>query len=51
MNQTIVYYKIMRHKDDTKNEAIFQTTIELLNVVGFSEISISKIVSLLISKS
>ncbi|QGQ98688.1 TetR/AcrR family transcriptional regulator [Paenibacillus psychroresistens] len=33
----------MRHKDDNKNEAITQATIELLNEVGFSEISMSKI--------
>ncbi|MEI7024078.1 TetR/AcrR family transcriptional regulator [Paenibacillus sp. y28] len=33
----------MRHKDETKSEAIFQATIELLNEIGFSDISISKI--------
>lgn len=33
----------MRHKDDNKSEAITQATIELLNEVGFSEISMSKI--------
>jgi AcrR family transcriptional regulator len=39
----IVYHSAMRHKDDNKNEAIFQATIELLNEVGFSDISMSKI--------
>ncbi|WP_091166152.1 TetR/AcrR family transcriptional regulator [Paenibacillus sp. 1_12] len=33
----------MRHKDDNKNEAIFQATIQLLNEIGFSDISMSKI--------
>lgn len=33
----------MRHKDDSKNEAIFQATMELINEVGFSDISMSKI--------
>jgi len=33
----------MRHKDDNKNEAIFEATIQLLNEIGFSEISMSKI--------
>ncbi|MBW7458104.1 TetR/AcrR family transcriptional regulator [Paenibacillus sepulcri] len=33
----------MRHKDENKNEAIFQATIELLNEIGFSDISMSKI--------
>ncbi|WP_379129522.1 TetR/AcrR family transcriptional regulator [Paenibacillus sp. sgz500958] len=33
----------MRRKDDNKNEAIFEATIGLLNEIGFSEISMSKI--------
>ncbi|MFM9278728.1 TetR/AcrR family transcriptional regulator [Paenibacillus jiagnxiensis] len=39
----IVYYSDMRYKDKNKNEAIFQATIQLLNEIGFSEISMSKI--------
>jgi AcrR family transcriptional regulator len=33
----------MRHKDENKSEAIFQATIQLLNEIGFSDISMSKI--------
>ncbi|WP_409344644.1 TetR/AcrR family transcriptional regulator [Paenibacillus sp. MBLB4367] len=33
----------MRHKDTNKSEAIHQATIELLNEIGFSDISMSKI--------
>jgi AcrR family transcriptional regulator len=33
----------MRNKDENKNEAIFRATIQLLNEVGFAEISMSKI--------
>lgn len=39
----IVYYRAMRHKDENKSEAIFQATLELLNEIGFSETSMSKI--------
>ncbi|RRJ65145.1 TetR/AcrR family transcriptional regulator [Paenibacillus oralis] len=39
----IIYYSGMRYKDKNKNEAIFQATIQLLNEIGFSEISMSKI--------
>jgi AcrR family transcriptional regulator len=39
----IAYYNLMRHKDEQKQEAIFQATIQLLNEVGFSELSMSKI--------
>lgn len=42
-NRMIVHYKSMRHKDENKSEAIFQATIELLNEIGFSDISMSKI--------
>jgi len=34
---------LMRHKDENKSEAIFEATIQLLNEIGFSEISMSKI--------
>ncbi|WP_433775363.1 TetR/AcrR family transcriptional regulator [Bacillus wiedmannii] len=33
----------MRYKDENKQEAIFQATIQLLNEIGFSNISMSKI--------
>jgi len=33
----------MRLKDENKQEAIFQATIQLLNEIGFSDISMSKI--------
>lgn len=33
----------MRHKDEKKSEAIFEATIKLLNEIGFSDISMSKI--------
>ncbi|QSO50973.1 TetR/AcrR family transcriptional regulator [Alicyclobacillus curvatus] len=33
----------MRHKDENKRDAIFRATIELLNQIGFSDISMSKI--------
>ncbi len=39
----IVYFKTMRHKDENKRDAIFRATIELLNQIGFSDISMSKI--------
>ncbi|WP_246354488.1 TetR/AcrR family transcriptional regulator [Paenibacillus phytohabitans] len=39
----IVYYSLMRHKDENKSEAIFQATLELLNEIGFSDTSMSKI--------
>lgn len=38
-----VYYRIMRYKDENKSEAIFKATIQLLNEIGFAEISMSKI--------
>lgn len=41
-----VYYKSMRHKDETKSEAIFQATIHLLNENGFSNVSMSKVAKL-----
>ncbi|MGI8384120.1 TetR/AcrR family transcriptional regulator [Robertmurraya sp. P23] len=33
----------MRHKDENKNQAIFDSTIQLINEVGFADISMSKI--------
>jgi len=39
----IVYYSFMRVKDENKNDAIFNATIDLLNEIGFSDISMSKI--------
>ncbi|WP_445671284.1 TetR/AcrR family transcriptional regulator [Paenibacillus sp. FSL K6-2862] len=33
----------MRNRDDNKVEAIFDATIQLINEIGFSETSISKI--------
>ncbi|MFB7142691.1 TetR/AcrR family transcriptional regulator [Gottfriedia sp. NPDC056225] len=33
----------MRYKDENKNEAIFKATIQLLNEIGFSDISMKKI--------
>lgn len=41
--RTIVYHKTMRRKDENKRDAIFRATIELLNQIGFSDISMSKI--------
>lgn len=38
-----VYYTLMRKRDANKQEAIFQATKELLNEVGFAEVSMSKI--------
>ncbi len=34
---------IMRNKDENKKDAIFEATIELLNEIGFANISMSKI--------
>ncbi|PEL14167.1 TetR family transcriptional regulator [Bacillus sp. AFS017336] len=39
----IIYYLLMRLRDENKTEAIFNATIQLVNAIGFSEISISKI--------
>lgn len=39
----IVYYRNMRHKDETKSENIFNAAIQLINEHGLSEISMSKI--------
>ena len=39
----IVYYNFMRLKDESKNDAIFTATIDLLNEIGFADTSMSKI--------
>ncbi|MFJ5760843.1 TetR/AcrR family transcriptional regulator [Neobacillus sp. NPDC093182] len=33
----------MRHKDEKKNESIFQAAIDLINEIGLAETSMSKI--------
>ena len=33
----------MRHKDENKNESIFQAAIDLINEIGLAETSMSKI--------
>ncbi|MEF7442026.1 TetR family transcriptional regulator [Paenibacillus lautus] len=33
----------MRYRDDNKVEAIFDATVQLINEIGFSDTSISKI--------
>jgi len=43
VNRMIVYYTAMRHKDKNKRDAIFRATVQLLNEVGFADISMSKI--------
>ena len=43
INRTIIYYTGMRLKDETKNENIFNATLQLINEVGLSETSMSKI--------
>jgi AcrR family transcriptional regulator len=39
----IVYFKIMRTKDDKKKEALFKATVKLVNEIGFASASVSKI--------
>ncbi|AIQ46479.1 TetR family transcriptional regulator [Paenibacillus sp. FSL R7-0273] len=38
-----VYYRRMRHKDENKSERIFNASIQLINELGLSEASMSKI--------
>lgn len=38
-----VYFKIMRIKDDIKQEALFEATVKLVNEIGFASSSVSKI--------
>jgi AcrR family transcriptional regulator len=42
-DRTFDYNVTMKNKSDNKTELIYQTTIELLNEIGLSEISMSKI--------
>ena len=39
----IVYYRIMRTKDDEKEAALFEATVKLVNEIGFASSSVSKI--------
>ncbi len=39
----IVYFRIMRTKDDEKKEALFEATVKLVNEIGFVSSSVSKI--------
>lgn len=39
----IVYFTSMRTKDDIKQEALFEATVKLVNEIGFSASSVSKI--------
>jgi AcrR family transcriptional regulator len=39
----IVYFRIMRTKDDEKKEALFEATVKLVNDIGFVSSSVSKI--------
>ncbi len=39
----IIYYRIMRYKDEQKQDAIIQATIQLVNEIGFAASSVSKI--------
>ena len=39
----IVYFTIMRIKDDVKEAALFEATVKLVNEIGFASSSVSKI--------
>lgn len=39
----IIYFIVMRHKDESKQEAIIQATVKLVNEIGFVASSVSKI--------
>jgi AcrR family transcriptional regulator len=39
----IIYYRVMRYKDESKKEAIIKATVELVNQIGFVSSSVSKI--------
>lgn len=41
--RTVVYYRVMRYKDENKNANIFHATIQLINENGLAETSMSKI--------
>jgi AcrR family transcriptional regulator len=39
----IIYFRIMRTKDDEKKAALFEATVKLVNEIGFASSSVSKI--------
>jgi AcrR family transcriptional regulator len=39
----IVYFRVMRTKDDEKEAALFEATVKLVNKIGFASSSVSKI--------
>ena len=39
----IIYFRIMRTKDDEKEAALFEATVKLVNEIGFASSSVSKI--------
>ena len=39
----IIYFMPMRTKDDTKQDALFEATVKLVNEIGFAASSVSKI--------
>ena len=39
----IVYFRLMRMKDDEKKEALFEATVKLVNEIGFVSSSVSRI--------
>lgn len=39
----IIYYRVMRYKDEYKQDAIIQATIQLVNEIGFAASSVAKI--------
>ena len=39
----IVYFRLMRTKDNIKQEALFEATVKLVNEIGFASSSVSKI--------
>jgi AcrR family transcriptional regulator len=39
----IIYYRIMRHKDEHKQDAIINATVKLVNEAGFAASSVAKI--------
>ena len=43
IKRIFIYYKIMRKKDENKQEATFDATVKLSNEIGLSNISMSKI--------
>lgn len=39
----IVYFRVMRVKDDIKQKALFEATVKMVNEIGFASSSVSKI--------